>query len=460
MTTVPGPFTGQPLPQVTRHPPPPTVSPEQLIIPSTPFAGAYLSTLFKHVVGHDGPGLRLPDLARFTHLNCSYFSHTSGAAPTLTQIKRHAQSLANLICSLDVLDNEVGRDPFDYMDDLYTPYTNNEPSHRKPLTAVVNLITTHQDQALGTTRLTHRCPLAGDQASDDPAEHVEHINRLFEVLEEMYHDKGGILGLVPEEGMPGRTEMEETIFGQWLLYTCRLVKQVARLEKEVARQQAVLAEEATIPHQLDSKGRLIEGKPLLFPQDRYVLANISEELYDLLDKLLGQQESADRRRDPRRATAASSGRAASSTPIPLEGPLYELGSASSNSLLPVTHIDVPSRIFRIGPYKTLFIVPAFELNPNTQVTRAHETEPDTLLKTLPRPPPIPSPSPQETISRAAHDKIVTDLKDKIRDLENQHNEKQKEIVRLKQKLKRLPRLSSNEERLDMQEDEAWTTGAG
>ena len=456
MTSVPPPFH-EPVHvhDVMQQPPPPAITLEHLTVPPTTFAGAYLPNLFKHIVSHDGPGLRPEDLIRFSHLNCSYFSHASGTAPTLTQLKRHAQCLANLICTLDVLDNEVGLDPFDYLDDLHAPYLNNDSSHCKPLTAVTNLITTHQDQAKGTTRPTHRCPLTGDGPSDEPAEYVEHVNDMFEVLENMYSEKGGILSLVPEEHMPGRAEMEETIFGQWLLFTCRLVKQVASLEREVARQQAILAGEATIPHQLDSRGRLIEGKPLLFPQDRYVLANVSEELYDLLDKLLGQQESMDKRRNPRRA-AASSSRGTSATPVRVEN--QESGSATSKLLMPITHIDVSSRIFRIGEYKTLFIVPAFELNPNTHLTREHETEPDTLIKSLPRPPPIPSPRPREIISKAAHDRSVNDLKKRIRELETQLREKQTENDRLRRKLKRMPSSNSTEKRLDLQEDLAWTNG--
>ncbi|KAI9782982.1 MAG: hypothetical protein M1816_001642 [Peltula sp. TS41687] len=433
---------------------PQTIPSDVLTVQPTTFAGAYLPTLFKHIVSHDGPGLRPADLDRFTHVNCSYLSHESGTAPTLTQLKRHAQCLANLICALDVLDNEAGRDPFDYLDDLHMPYSNTDYSHRKPLTAVTNLITTHQDQARGPTKPCHRCPFTGDQPSENPAEYVEHVNDMFEVLENMYCDKGGILGLVPPENMPGRAEMEETIFGQWLLFTTRLVEELVSQKKEVARQQSILAGEATTPHQLSTKGRLVEGKPLLFPQDRYVLANVSEELYDLLDKRLGHNETT-----TRRGAAASSTRKASSKRRQAENQPHEPDPTSSSPLLQIAHVDVTSRIFRLEGYKTLFIVPAFEISPNTRLAREHETRPDMIIQSLPRPPSIPSPRPRDVVTRTAQDRIVNDLKKKIRELEVQLKEKQSDNDRLTRMLNRMGGPEP-ERKLNLQEDLAWTGGVG
>ncbi|KAL2129189.1 hypothetical protein VTI74DRAFT_8106 [Chaetomium olivicolor] len=118
------------------------------------------------------------------HVNCGYLS-THGVPPTLLALKQHAQSLCMLIHALNPTPRsaeivggvpakegkrkrqaEVDPDPlafkyevndaFDFLNDLNVPYTNDDPDHNKPLTALINEVRDRRE-AHGTTC---HCPFA------------------------------------------------------------------------------------------------------------------------------------------------------------------------------------------------------------------------------------------------------------------------------------------------------------
>lgn len=323
-------------------------------MPAHLFAGAYRPNFFTEWTGEE--------CDKYDFLNCSYFSHSSGAAPTLIQLKQHAQALCNLFKSLTVVDHESDTDDaFDWLDDLDTIYNNLNPSHSLPLHSVRNQIATGQDDATGAEVLLAGCTLAeGNGDRRDLTAHIEHANQLLEYIDHECAPDGGLFSILPPQGDPARAQVKDTILGQWLVYTTSLVQRVAELEAEVANSRDVLAGEATAAMQLTSTGRMAEGKPLLFPQDRYVLANLTPELWDVLnDELSRKQQDQD-------ATARAAAHA-------LHAPPTKTAPHTVAPLDPLVTIDIASRAYRIPGERTIFLVPGHAIHPGTAATRTLET---------------------------------------------------------------------------------------
>ncbi len=309
---------------------------------------------------------------KYAFLNCSYFSHANGHAPSLLQLKQHAQALCNLIKTLTVIDHETDTDDaFDWLEDLDTLYTNSSESHNLPLNSVRNQLGANFDDAAGAGDHLGACSFAGGSGHhrDLPA-HINHVNELLEWIDHETAPEGGLFSILPHQEDPGRELIQDSILGQWLIYTTTLVQRVAELEAEVANSRDVLAGEAMVPFQLSSSARLVEGKPLLFPQDRYVLANLTPELWDVLNELLTakqqDQEAA------KRATA-----------LQLHAPVDGDAVDNTNPLEPIVSIDVSSRLYRVDGSRTIFITPAHALHPGTSATRTMESRP--LVQTVVRP---------------------------------------------------------------------------
>ncbi|KAI9823543.1 MAG: hypothetical protein M1826_007699 [Phylliscum demangeonii] len=364
----------------------PGVTPDEYItVPATPFAGPYLSAFFRNLIGSDGdPGVVRPeDLLRFTHLNCSFFNVArSGQAPTLLQLKQHAQALFSLIALVDVLDSEVGADPFDFLDHLETPYQNEHPAHHAPLTDVANLL----DHYSGTGGAGGAGPDAAEQApcplSQKPVRHIafylEHVNALLTKIDQAYRSVGGLLALVPGPERPAQqAAARATLLGQWLEYTVGLVQRLYALQAEVEQLRELAKGEAFTPYQVERKGLLAAGKPLLFPQDRYVLAHLSSDLWHVLDVKLKADERARARQRTRagpeiipvtlremhdRRLGLDPDRAAGGLPSGLPD---TAGSITAS-------IKVPSRLFRVRGLPTIFVVPAV----NAQPTRKSDIDID------------------------------------------------------------------------------------
>ncbi len=107
-----------------------------------PFSCSLLTSLFTK--GHLTP-------SHFSHLACSFFTHRS-ATPTLFDLKKHAQSLCLLLSTLQAGELEnlqsshkptvpiSGTSTLDFLNDLYTPYSNSSPTHHLPLPSVLNTL--------------------------------------------------------------------------------------------------------------------------------------------------------------------------------------------------------------------------------------------------------------------------------------------------------------------------------
>ena len=78
-------------------------------IAGTPFAAPYLPGLFSSLTALDPPlPLPLSLEQHFSHLACSYTSHPRAQAPTMVELKRHAQALCLLITTLGAHDEAIG----------------------------------------------------------------------------------------------------------------------------------------------------------------------------------------------------------------------------------------------------------------------------------------------------------------------------------------------------------------
>lgn len=334
-------------------------------IPAHLFAGAYRPNFLAEWTGEE--------CDKYSFLNCSFFSHSNGVAPTLVQLKQHAQALCNLFKTLTVVDHESDvDDAFDWLDNLDTLYNNLNPSQSLPLNSVRNQIATGQDDATGAETLLAGCTLGeGNGDRRDLAAHIEHANQLLEYIDHECAPHGGLFSILPQQGDPARAQVNDTILGQWLVYTTTLVQRVAELEAELANSRDVLAGEAMAPMQLTSTGRMAEGKPLLFPQDRYVLANLTPEIWDVLNEELSrkqqEQEAAER-------TAA----------LALHAPPTKTAAQAVSPLAPVVALDITSRAYRIPGSRTVFLVPGHALHPGTAATRTMETS-RPLVQTVVRP---------------------------------------------------------------------------
>ncbi|KAH8602087.1 hypothetical protein B0O99DRAFT_561245 [Bisporella sp. PMI_857] len=374
-------------------------------IAKTPFAGEYRSVF----VNIAPPALQNSELNLLKHVNCSYLS-TPGRAPTLAELKQHAQSLTVLIKHLTLStssgyvdganlghrgDPAVTSNPdklaafhqgqsFDWLNNLNEPYATTDRHHNMPLTALINILEKtplpYNANQLPDHWPEYReiCPLY--KACSEPAEHghaqpyathqtlILHANDVLEYLDHEYSAKGGLLGILPLASEEADRQLSETtLLGQFILYTQRLVQRVHDLERLYANACDVLAGEAAAPHQylsrLGPQGRKPRG--MVYPQDRFVLVNAGDDVYSWLQSEFNRREIADEELDRYNKKLGLTGEALWSKPGAKE---FAEG---------ITAIDVTTRYYRLrkDPLKTVFLIPAWQNHPGTTATRKFEGEP-------------------------------------------------------------------------------------
>lgn len=354
------------------------------------------------------------DLLR--HVNCGYLS-TRGVPPTLLALKQHAQSLCILIHSLNPtleageivlgdpsqlppthrpVDVAPVNDPlafkhqlndaFDFLNDLSTPYTNDDPNHNKPLTGLVNEVRARHE-AYGTT---YHCPLdehtpRGATEKQRPyANHqslLRHANALLERLDHETSSTGGLLSLLPTSSEPDALELSDarnSLLGQWLLFTQHLVARGHELELQLSNALNALASEALIPaHYTGTLGAdaLAGGKAIAFPQDRFILANAGDDVFDHLHGILDKQEALIQAKAKVWADQGVVGKHIYQT--------HRGGEEHARGLVPVT---LKTRYYRLAGQgrNTIFVVPAWENHPGVEGTREAEGKPQVVACVQPR----------------------------------------------------------------------------
>ena len=372
---------------------PPRRKPQEIILP-TLFAPAYRSIFTLTAPGHN-------ILPLLSHVNCGYLS-TSGVSPNLLQLKQHAQSLVILIKSLTVstipaiIDNANAGiqganafsdgETYDFLNDLQTPYTGPlndafKPHHNMPLTTLMNVLeqvpVQHSGSMTPKARLRDICPLhvAIKAPFNGPslpyATHqtlISHANEVLELLDHEYSAKGGLLSILPpQDQKEDREKAEATLLGQLLLFMQRLVQRLHDMERLYANALDVIAGEAVVPHQALSRlgpdGR--KGREMVYPQDRFVLVNAGEDLWQYLNTEFEKKGRTDEAVDEnyRRMGVA--------------GEKLWAQRGGKEFARGVTCLDVTTRYYRLrkDPLKTIFVIPAHANHPGTTITREMEKQP-------------------------------------------------------------------------------------
>jgi hypothetical protein len=344
-----------------------------------PFADPYNSPFIT-----SKPRLAQEVLDCLKHVNCSYLS--SGVPPNLLQLKQHAQSLTVLIREMTIstlpalIDNEhAGTRPFhenesfDWLNDLQKPYFTMEAHHRQPLTSILNTIETNPV----TCNPRNKCPL--QQIDDtDPmvpshpyARHeplIQHANEVLERLDHEYSARGGLLSIFPADmKKEDREKAEKTVLGQMIFWVQNLVQRIHHLERLYANAMDLLAKEAVVPTEtlssLGTRGR--KGREVVYPQDKFVLVNAGDDLWEFLNAEFERKEVIDTQVDKNYRDLGATGEAIWAQ---RGGKEFAKG---------ITFIDVYTRYYRLrdNPLKTVFVIPAYEIHPGTKVTREIEQQP-------------------------------------------------------------------------------------
>ena len=371
----------QDLPGFFLNPPPAPRNPSQQI-EATPFAGPYRSIFT--VTGPPSPQV----MNCLKHVNCSYLS-SNGLAPT-SRLKKHAQSLAVLIKEMTVstmpglIDNAhaglPGARPFhenesyDWLNDLSVPYDTEEEHHHMPLTSLVNTL----EPASGTHgQIRNICPLHSVDAAPPTgqtlpfATHaalIQHANKILERLDHEYSAKGGLLSIFPTEmEKEDREKAEKTVLGQMILWIQNLVQRIHHLERLYANSMDLLAKEAVIPTEtlsaLGTRGR--KGREVVYPQDKFVLVNAGDDLWQFLNAEFERKEVIDVEVDK------------SYRKLGVTGEAIWAQRGGREFAKGITCIDVYTRYYRLrdNPLKTIFVIPAWESHPGVKVTRDMDRQP-------------------------------------------------------------------------------------
>jgi hypothetical protein len=378
---------------------PPRRSPQEFI-PRTSFAPIYRS-IFTLGLSSGNPKTRDQIMASLSHVNCSYLS-SPDLAPTLLQLKQHTQALVILIKHLTistlpaVIDNKNTEvqganafndgETYDFLNDLNHAYEGpvNEAykrHHNMPLTTLMNVLqqTTLNDHQgrISMTTVRDICPLhhAHKMPANGPslpyATHqalISHANEVLELLDHEYCAKGGLLSILPpKEQNDDRAKAETTLLGQLILYMQRLVQRLHNLERLYANSMDALAGEAVVPHQALSRlgpdGR--KGRELVYPQDRFVLVNAGEDLWQFLNTEFEKKEKVDATVDDNYRRMGATGEA-----------IWEQRGGKEFAR-GITALDITTRYYRLrgDPLKTIFVIPAHAEHPGTKVTREMERQP-------------------------------------------------------------------------------------
>ncbi|KAK4460951.1 hypothetical protein QBC42DRAFT_306747 [Cladorrhinum samala] len=353
-------------------------------------------------------------------LNCSYLS-THGVAPTLLALKQHAQSLCILIHALvptlqagEIADGNPNKDEdggnwksnyggaddeltfkyemndaFDFLTDLTKPYANDDPSHHKPLTGLLNEVRA-RDETVGNV---YHCPLSGSKPREkhEPqkpyANHhalIMHANECLERLDHEFSSTGGLLSILPTEGeheQSAKDQQQEldyarsSLLGQWLLYTQHLVARMHDLERSYANALDALAGEAVIPLQARAAaGPGANGRPVIFPQDRFVLANAGDDVFDHIHRVLDKSEATMRAKEEIWRNNGVVG-----------SQIWQSERGGASFQRGIVAVNISTRYYRLAGHghNTIFVVPAWDSHPGVEQTKLVEDQPTIVASIQP-----------------------------------------------------------------------------
>lgn len=389
-----------------------TTSSPTITIPATPhcpsYSSVYLSELAKFPafnadpVGGGGSSVHSVH-SRFAHLPCSLIANSSAPPPTVLALKQHIQALCQLLCELEPATPATPATPadeplesggkglpgptFDFLNDLQIPYESDDPAENKPVTSLANehpsaaeYYASASKSRRPTSDPAQTCPLDLDPASRTIAHTRAHANKLLTYLDNRHASSGGILS------MTSSPATAHTLLGQWLLYTSRLVVRLAELEREVVNLREVLGNEALVAgvraHASQNQNGESSAREMLFPQDRYVLAGLSDALWLRITEALSisAEEAIDREINTGVGMVRGSG-------------LFETTSAGTESDSEtdqeqarygnvVSWVETTARLYRVRGHETVFVIPAWDMHPGAKAVREVERGP--LVMSVPK----------------------------------------------------------------------------
>ncbi|ORY65234.1 uncharacterized protein BCR38DRAFT_432183 [Pseudomassariella vexata] len=419
------------------------------------YALPYLSSHFEE------NSLKDDNLNMLQHVNCSYLS-TPGRPPTLEALKKHAQSLTVLISQFapssgpGEINNARSQDPqarrfnrdeaFDWLNDLQTPYSNADRAHHRPLNSLTNRVKSNSD----IDGVQYHCPLEEhpilpQQPKSESAKlfkkerqfrlHARHTNLLMhaneclEMLDHEFSATGGLLSILPtQQGLEAKQleSVKDTLVGQWLVFTQQLICRMHELEIAYANSLDLLKGEAVVPMQHLSihgpDGR--SGRTIVFPQDRWILANAGDDVLQFLHQSLDKKEiSAGDIEKQQKAM----------------GVIGETLIGSTATARGIVHLDLNTRFYRIkgdqrGP---IYVLPAYADRPGTAYTREMESRPTIVA--------IPTPKFPERVSEwerksQGMEQQLQSLKDEVNKLRRQNDSVHKENGQLEAEADSLRRV--------------------
>ena len=335
--------------------------------------------------------------SRFAHLPCSLIANSSVPPPTVLAVKQHIQALCQLLCELEPAtptdEPFQSRHPglpastFDFLTDLQTPYQSDDPAENKPVASLANQHPSAAEYYASTSKSyrstsdpAQTCPFDLDPASRTTVHTRAHANKLLTDLDDRYASTGGILSMTPSSAVA------HTLLSQWLLYTSRLVVRLAELEREVVNLREVLGNEALVAmvraHASQNQNGESSAREMLFPQDRYVLAGLSDALWLRITEALSisDEEAIDRE------ISTGVGMVRGSGPFHTTSAGTDSDPASDQEQVRygkvVSWVETTARLYRVRGQETVFVIPAWDMHPGAEAVRAVERGP--LVMSLPK----------------------------------------------------------------------------
>ncbi|CAI4216962.1 unnamed protein product [Parascedosporium putredinis] len=351
-------------------------------IPATDYARPYYSG---HLQNNH------PDLIKIlSHLNCDYFCHPGGRPPTMLALKRHAQALAILIRAhcISTSGGEINAQGSEQGEGLYE---NTDENHQIPLSSLMNHVKRYSDVA----GPEFHCPFESYKPRD-PSERpskvrpyqthhnlLMHANDCLEILDNEYGATGGFMSILPSGESDEAEEMKaarNSLVGQWLLFTQHLVGRMHELEINYAQSLDLLAGDAAVPLQVVGKTgpSKTTGRDIGFPQDRWVLANAGDDIFDLLHQRMDKEEDLAQETEAIWKAGGVSGER-----------MWKKTQQSQDVSRGIVAIDVQTRYYRLknAGKSTIFVVPGWEFHPSCSYTRIIEQRPTVVAVPAPQWPP-------------------------------------------------------------------------
>ncbi|KAI1342364.1 hypothetical protein F5Y15DRAFT_372444 [Xylariaceae sp. FL0016] len=208
---------------------------------------------------------------------------------------------------------------------------------------------------------------------------LRHANEILERLDHEYSAMGGLLSIIPldSENLPEKEALDQaksTLLGQLILQLQHLTLRMHELEISYGNSVDLLANEAIVPAQQLSihgaDGR--QGREIVFPQDRWILANANEDVFNFIHRWMDQEEAMLDKRDDRHQENGILGPAA-------------MGGERGDRYKGIVQVTLKSIFYRLrnSGHGPIFILPAGEDRPDVEETRKIEKRPTVV--TLPAP---------------------------------------------------------------------------